>query len=75
MLKMASDLQVEFTQFWIKKQCPKISNFITGSGCDIIWIFATSIALCLYTEKASIMFLRLYILQEDSSKLYLLIPF
>jgi len=45
MLKMPSDLQVEFTQFWIKKQCPKISDFITGSGCDIIWIFATSIAL------------------------------
>lgn len=47
MLKMASDLQVEFTQFWLKKQCPEISDFITESGCDIIWIFATSIALCL----------------------------
>jgi len=47
MLEMASDLQVEFTQFLIKKQCLKISDFITGSGRDIIQIFATSIALCL----------------------------
>jgi len=43
MLKKASDLQVEFTQFWIKKQCPKISDFITGSGRDIIWILAKGV--------------------------------